>query len=195
MQSEDKRSFDRTVPSSNVALNSISSIVRIAKAVNDIVCRVVVGGVTNRQRKDFTRKNISVDASFIHSIDNSAIIHNQKRHGNRLVEASRGQIEVVATDYFLIPDILENYDTLEKSPHRNKQGKEVIIYSKAYQGFTIYYLEEVRNNRKSLALLTMYKKKNGIGSSDGLMLNTASPSTPKAPSDNSVSVSDDKDNQ
>jgi len=36
----------------------------------------------------------------------------------------------------------------------------------------------------------MYKKKNGIGSSDGLILNTASPSTPKAPSDISVSVSE-----
>lgn len=159
MHSENKRSYDRTVPTSNVALDNISFIIRIAKNVNDIVCRVVVAGITDRQMKDFIRMNISIDASFIHSIENSAIIHNQKQHGNRFVETSRGQIEVVSSDYYLIPDVLESYDTIEKSPHRNKQGKEVIIYSKAYQGFTIYYLEEVRNNRKSLALLTMYKRK------------------------------------
>lgn len=38
-------------------------------------------------------------------------------------------------------------------------------------------------------------KKNGIGSSDGLMLDKAPPSTPEAPSDISVSVLDVKDNE
>lgn len=41
----------------------------------------------------------------------------------------------------------------------------------------------------------MYKKKSGSGSSDGLMQDSATPSTPIAPSDISVSVSESKDTE
>ena len=53
-------------------------------------------------------------------------------------------------------------------------------------------LEEKRDKRKSLAFQTMYKKKKGTDSPDGLMPN-ASPSTPIALSDNLSSVSEGKD--
>ena len=44
----------------------------------------------------------------------------------------------------------------------NKVGSEVVIYRKEYPDGTIYYLEEVRMGRKSLAFQSMYKKKEVI---------------------------------
>lgn len=49
--------------------------------------------------------------------------------------------------------------------------------------------------RKSLAFQSMYKKKNGSGSSDGLMQSPATPSTPLAPSEISDTVSNGKDGE
>lgn len=41
----------------------------------------------------------------------------------------------------------------------NKVGNEVVIYRKEYPDGAIYYLEEVRMGRKSLAFQSMYKKR------------------------------------
>ena len=185
--------YARTVPETpEKARGVIASIVELAKTVKDRVERAVIAALTPRQKQDFADSGIDVNDNFVHSIENSAILHNQKEHGDPVVEERRGQIAIEESDYALIPDILEDYDTVEKSSNKNKQGRDVIIYTKAYPDGTVYYLEEVRENRESLAFQTMYKKKSGSGSSDGLMQDAASPSTPVAPSDNSVSVSDDK---
>lgn len=176
--------FDRTVPAdAEAARRLISRIVSAAKNIRDKVQRAVVGALTERQRKDFADQGIDVDSSYIHSVENSAIRHNQKEHGDPVREEARGQIAIVDGDYLLIPDILENYDTVEKSPNKNKQGNEVIIYVKEYPDGTVYYLEEKRDGRSSLSFETMYKKKKGTDSSDGLM-NSSSPSTSMTPSDN-----------
>ena len=189
-------SYNRSIPANNEeAKGIIRTIVQLAQSLKGQVRRAVIGGITERQQQDYAAKGIPVNSGYVHSIENSAVSHNQKRHGNPAKEAKEGQIAITNADYELIPDILENYDSVELSPNRNKKGNEVIIYTKQYPDGNIYYLEEVRNGRESLAFQTMYKKKTGSGSSDGLMQNTATPSTPVAPSDNSVSVSVSKDNE
>ena len=189
-----QQQFNREVPETpEKARGVIAAVVELAKTVKDRVERAIIAALTPRQKQDFAEKGIDVTDNFVHSIENSAILHNQKEHGNPAVEEKRGQIAIEESDYALIPEILEDYDTVEKSPNKNKQGRDVIIYTKMYPDGTVYYLEEVRENRESLAFQTMYKKKSGSGSSDGLMQqDAASPSTPVAPSDNSVSVSDNK---
>lgn len=189
-----QQQFNREVPETpEKARGVIATVVELAKTVKDRVERAIIAALTPRQKQDFADKGIDVTDNFVHSIENSAILHNQKEHGNPAIEEKRGQIAIEDSDYALIPEILEDYDTVEKSPNKNKQGRDVIIYTKMYPDGTVYYLEEVRENRESLAFQTMYKKKSGSGSSDGLMQqDAASPSTPVAPSDNSVSVSDNK---
>lgn len=124
----------------------------------------------------------------------SAVNHNQKQHGDSVKEEQAGQVAITSDDYARIPEILETYDRLTKSPNRSRStGNEVIIYEKYFEDGYIYYLEEKRDKRKSLSFQTMYKKKIGTDSSDGLMPD-ASPSTPVAPSDNLSSNSDHKGN-
>ena len=138
--------------------------------------------------KDAQRMVENMGAAF----ESSAVGHNQKQHGDTTVEGRVGQIAITAEDYTRIPEILESYDSVRKSPNRSRStGNEVIIYEKEFEDGYVYYLEEKRDKRKSLSFQTMYKKKKGTDSSDGLMPN-ASPSTPTAPSDNFSSVSDGK---
>lgn len=187
--------YDRTVPTTPEAqLSAISRIIGFAKSVKNRVERAVIGGITKRQAKDFADNGIEVDESWVHSFESSAVSHNQKHHGNEKIEAERGQIAITEDDYSRIPEILEDYDKVSKSPNTShRSGNEVIIYEKEFEDGYVYYLEEKRDSRKSLAFQTMYKKKKGTDSSDGLMHN-ASTSTPKATPDNLSSNSDSKDN-
>ncbi|MBD5421431.1 MAG: hypothetical protein HDR49_00155, partial [Bacteroides sp.] len=188
--------YDRTVPATPAAQRSaISRIIDIAKKVKNRVERAVIGGITPRQAKDFANSGIEVDETWVHSFESSAVAHNQKHHGNDKTEAARGQIAITSDDYTRIPEILETYDKVSKSPNKTKGTEnEVIIYEKAFDDGYVYYLEEKRDNRKSLSFQTMYKKKKGTDSSDGFAAKSTAPITPIAPSDNLNSYSDGKGN-
>lgn len=171
----------------------ISQIIRVARKIKDRVERTVVGAVNTRQLKDLEEQVVNIDDSWVHSFETSAVIHNQKQRGNARLEANRGQIAITDEDYARIPEILASYDKVTKSPNRSRStGNEVLIYEKDFGDGYVYYLEEKRDKRKSLAFQTMYKKKQGTDSPDGLMPN-ASPSTPIALSDNLSSFSERKD--
>ena len=153
----------------------IKRLVYLAKTVKDKVHRLVLGNVSERQIRDFHNEGLDVDGTWRHSIENSRIIHAQKEHG------------VKDTDFEMIPDILRSYDDVSLSDNVNGEGNKVIIYTKSYPDGTTYYLEEVRNGRKSLAFQTMYKKE-GSNSSDGL-LTKSTPKRPTTTSDNLTSSS------
>lgn len=188
--------YDRTVPATPEAQRkAITRIIDFAKSVKNRVERAVIGGITKRQAKDFAENGIDVDETWVHSFESSAIAHNQKHHGSEKAEAGRGQIAITADDYARIPEILEEYDKVSKSPNKTKGTEnEVIIYEKEFGDGYIYYLEEKRDNRKSLAFHTMYKKKKGTDSSDGFAVEPTAPITPLATPDNLSSNSDGKDN-
>lgn len=150
----------------------IKELLQKTKQEKSKVERVVVSGITNRQKQDLVQIGVVVDDSWVHSLENSAVLHTEKQHGNSKIENNRKQEAITESDYELIPDILENYDKIEKSINRDNQGREVVIYKKEYADGYIYYLEEIREKRKSLAFKTMYKKKKGSNTSDGFMQNT-----------------------
>jgi len=93
---------------------------------------------------------------FKHTVDNDAIVHTLKKHGSEQ-EYLRGQIPVVDADFLKIPYIISNYDTLKVEKNNRKQ--DIIIYSKEYADGSVYFVEEVRNNRKELAMASLYKRK------------------------------------
>ncbi len=192
----DRTTYDRTVPATPEAQRkAITRIIDFAKRVKNRVERAVIGGITKRQARDFAENGIDVDETWVHSFESSAVAHNQKHHGSEKAEAARGQIAIIADDYARIPEILEEYDKVSKSPNKTKGTEnEVIIYEKEFGDGYIYYLEEKRDNRKSLAFHTMYKKKKGTDGSDGFAVETTAPITPLATPDNLSSNSDGKDN-
>ena len=105
---------------------------------------------------DLKQYAISIDASFCHVIDNSAVKHIFKFHSSH-DEELRGQLPLAKSDLLMIPEIVKNYDSLNVSV--NKRNQEVILYSKTFSDNTTFYVEEVRSGRKELAACTMYKRK------------------------------------
>ena len=101
---------------------------------------------------------IDMLAGFRHTIDNYAIEHALKKHGNPLFEAKRGQIALTIDDFTKIPEITTpaNID----STANNERGMPIVLYKKRYNG-VIYVVEEVRKGRKQLAFVSMRKLKGG----------------------------------
>lgn len=91
-----------------------------------------------------------------HTIDNYAIKHVRKRHGNAKKEASRGQIAVTDADFQFIPEILENPDIVVLGT-MTKQNKQGVAYLKKMADGSTLYLEEIRTGKAQLAAVTMMK--------------------------------------
>lgn len=97
---------------------------------------------------------------FKHVLENYAIRHIIKEHGDPLSEASRGQQAVTVADLALIPEILRSPDVVTYSSDPTKRGLPAIIYQKNIAGLVVY-VEEVRTGKKELVPKTMYKRGGG----------------------------------
>lgn len=101
-----------------------------------------------------------------HIISDYDIRHIIKQHGNTEIERSKGQIAVTAKDIEKIPEIIENYDRIEKGSlnTNNITGKpsDSIRYIKEYDSNTTYVVEIVPETGSTLQVKTMWKKHNKI---------------------------------
>lgn len=92
-----------------------------------------------------------------HLLMDNDIRHMLKQHGNTEIERARGQIAITNRDIEKIPDILNNYDRIEKGTD-NKQGK-TIRYIKEYSNNQTYVVEVIPTaNDTTLYVKTMWKK-------------------------------------
>lgn len=145
----------------------ISDIILRSMQDRGKVYRNIIAEVTPKQIEDLGNIGIEIDESWIHSIESSSIIHVKKKHGHHSGESLRNQLTIQDSDFYKIPEILESYDSISVSSNKTKStSNTVIIYVKRYPDGRIFYLEEKRDGRKSLAFHTMYKK---MDSSDGSM--------------------------
>jgi hypothetical protein len=99
-----------------------------------------------------------------HGIDAYSMRHIRKQHGNPKTEADRGQIAIVINDYNFIPSVVSNPDYIVKGK-KTPQGLDSIWYVKKINGY-IFYLEEVRTDKKILMTKTMIKSKPKATASD-----------------------------
>lgn len=99
-----------------------------------------------------------------HIISDYDIRHMIKQHGNTEIEKTKGQIAITTKDIEKIPDIIENYDRIEKGSlnTNNITGKpsNSIRYIKEYEDNTTYVVEIVPETGNTLQIKTMWKKHN-----------------------------------
>lgn len=90
-------------------------------------------------------------SGYVHSIDESAIRHMIKNHGDEKTEAARGQSAITQDDVANIYDVVSKPDSIDP-------GKEsdTIVFKKKI-GDTLIYVQEVREGRKKLAAKTLWK--------------------------------------
>ncbi len=101
---------------------------------------------------------VEINTDYVHSISDTQIGHAVDNHSSESEEAKLNQIPISKDDLLLIPFVIKDYDKVEVSPNKNKRGLTTIILTKQIDDCVIYYLEEVRVRRKSLAMVTLYKK-------------------------------------
>ena len=164
-----KTEYDRTPPPRDAVAKIIDYLFANKDKNKGIVERRVISAVTPRQIEEYRKKGIdNVTERFVHSIDNSSIRHKVKRHGGD----NRTQEPLSKEEWHNILDVIENFDRVDKQ--KAKSGLDVIVYQKRYDDGTIYYVEEIRTGRESLALTTAYKKR---GDSSGLMEHALPPTS------------------
>lgn len=99
---------------------------------------------------------LNIDSEYKHIVESSAINHVLNRHGEGK-EKDDSQTNITKEDFELIPEIISMADKITLGSTR--QGLPAIVYEKTFADGTTFYIEEVRQGRKKLALKTMYKKK------------------------------------
>ena len=105
----------------------------------------------------FLAKKEGIDLTgYKHVIETSGTCHSQNRHG----ESSEDRMPLSVEDYFLIPYIIKNRDSVIISPSLTRIHKNrVFIYEKKI-GNQYVYVEEIRRGRnKSLAFQSLRKRK------------------------------------
>ena len=156
MENSTERLIPTTIDEEKAVINNI---VNTASESKNKVQRKIISSVTNRQMEDLMKEGILVNENWVHSIETSAVIHVLKRHGSGKRKHKSGQMPICKDDFLRIPSILKEYDSLTVSEVNTKStGNTVIRYEKKFEDGMIYYLEEKRDGRRSLALQTMYKK-------------------------------------
>jgi hypothetical protein len=95
---------------------------------------------------------------FQRTMDNYAIKHTFRKHGNDKLETLRGQIGVTEKDFEKIDSIIDNPDEITHGGINNI-GREVILYRKNLENQYVY-VEEIRPAKKEAAMQTLYIRKN-----------------------------------
>jgi hypothetical protein len=93
-----------------------------------------------------------------HMVDYSSAGHIRRSHGSSETELLRGQVPLTPEDFKHLPDIVENYDSVEYAGKTN-QGLDTILFKKKIGG-TYNLVEEVRTKHGTLYPKSFLKFKN-----------------------------------
>lgn len=151
---------DKSTPNNDMKkttgkIESIDKLIDIARNSGDNKAFVEIGKVSPEVAEK-VKEVTGIDVEgFVHSIDEAAIRHIFKQHGNEKTEKSRGQIGVTDEDIKNIKEIVENPDEIQKGDVL-ADGIETVIYKKTIDGMSIY-VQEVRKGRGRLAAKTLWK--------------------------------------
>ena len=119
--------------------------------------RAVVYGVVDDKEAQRIKSATGFDVSgYKRVIDNYAIRHILKRHGDPQSEARKGNIAVTKEDFLLIPEIVSAVKPVYAG--KTSVGRDGFKYEKKINGY-IYVIEEVRTGRQELVPVTLYKKR------------------------------------
>jgi hypothetical protein len=95
-----------------------------------------------------------------HSIDKSEVNHAIKRHTNKKIEASRGQIPITREDFLLIPVIVDNPDKISLLG-LDRRGRVTIALEKLVEDGILIVYEAIFTGKKELAFRSLMKKRVG----------------------------------
>ena len=102
-------------------------------------------------------KNAGIDiVGYKHVIETSGTSHSQHRHG----EDSNDRMPLTKDDYYIIPEIIRDRDTVIVSPSLTRIHRNLVFIYEKRIGDSYVYVEEIRSGRnKSLVFQSLRKRK------------------------------------
>lgn len=85
-------------------------------------------------------------------ITDSDIRHIMKRHTSR--EEERGQLEILPSDFSLLPEVLNDFDSCKHSDTDKLENKKFLITK---QIGDVYYVVTIQRGKRKLEVKTMWK--------------------------------------
>jgi len=107
---------------------------KVPNRLGQLIKQLIVGRECNRAPK---------------IISSSQIRHVIKGHGNIKAESDRGQKAISDEDFKYIPQIVGNYDTIQKSSTPDAYGNPGILFTKKMKGVTYYVIMSVKSKKDS----------------------------------------------
>lgn len=113
-----------------------------------------VVGITRLRIQDATGIDLAGHAAVM---DNYAVRHTLRQHGNAKAELARGQLPIETDDFGLVPLILNQADTVH-ADGKTRQGRDALVFTKQIGDVGYWLVNEVRPGKKQLAMVSMRKK-------------------------------------
>ena len=144
--------------SSHKGKSQITEIFDIATSRKDGNKSFANIATVSKNASQMISQEVGIDVSgWVHGIDEAAIRHILRRHGNAEVEAKRGQKAVTKQDIEGLDRVLDQPDSVEYGG-TNEKGNETIVIKKEIDDQTIC-IQELRTGHKKLAIVSMWIKK------------------------------------
>ena len=103
------------------------------------------------------REKTNLDLSgYVHTLDSSGILHGESHHGNES-EVLREQVPITRDGWKKANDIVNDFDDVSLAGN-SANGNEILLFTKKIGG-TVYYVTEIREGRKKLVSVTMWKQR------------------------------------
>jgi hypothetical protein len=96
-------------------------------------------------------------AGYAAVMDNYAVRHTLRQHGNGKAELARGQLPIDEDDFGLVPLIMGEADDVF-ADGKTKQGRDVVVFTKVVGDVGYWLVQEVRPGKGQLAMVSMRKK-------------------------------------
>ncbi|MBA3961061.1 MAG: leucine--tRNA ligase [Chthoniobacterales bacterium] len=118
---------------------------------------VTLAAVTTSEAVELRRQTGLDFIGYHHCIDNYALRHILKEHGDDRRENAREQVSIGLRDILRIPEILRAPDRIEFGRVTGR-GRQSLLYVKE-SGGAIYYVEEILQSAGRLMAKTLYKRR------------------------------------
>ena len=140
----------------------------------------IVLAKVNKKTADIIEKLTGINTiNRIERITASDIRHILNHHGDKKIEAEKGQLPITKTDIKKIPDVIENFDNIEKGNlNIDKNGKhQTVRFIKEYNNNALYVVEVVPSEGNALIIKTMWKKPIGLSHGSNTLRHTSETKT------------------
>lgn len=178
---EDARVFGERKSKKKISYNKEKFDEIISTAVNNTKPKgSIVLAKVDKKTADIIEKITGINTiNRSERITASDIRHILNHHGDKNTEIRKGQLPITKADLKRIPDVIQNFDNIEKgNTNVDKKGEhQTVRFIKEYNNNLLYVVEVVPSEGNTLTIKTMWKKPIGLSHGNNTLRHTSETKT------------------